>query len=646
MDSTDGDRDDTLETLRAGEESLRDVADHIREVIWLFDWDSQQVVYVSPAYETVWGRKVEDLYARYDEWADSIHPDDLEHAQESFARVLESGGGEPREYRIVRPDGEVRWVLDRAFPIRDENGEIRRVTGLAEDITDRKLAEESLRDSEARYRAVVDDMPALVCRFLTDGTLTFVNKAYCEYFSSSPEDLVGQDFFQFLPEAERERVRDHFLSLDASKPMVTYEHQVIAPGGGIAWQQWTDRALFDDANAVVEYQSVGMDITSRKKLEEELVKVQKLESLGVLAGGIAHDFNNLLTAMLGNIGLALIYTGHESRSREPLEDAEKAISRAKDLTMQLLTFARGGVPVRKKRFIKNLIRDSANLALRGSNVKCEYSIAGDLWPVEVDEGQISQVVHNLVLNADQSMPQGGNMTVRGENLDMLADSGLPIEEGRYVRISVSDQGTGISEEHLAKVFDPYFTTKQKGSGLGLAVAYSIIAKHSGHLAVESELGKGSVFRFYLPAAEGMVAEDEGRQGAALRGTGRILLMDDEGIVRKVGGALLGDMGFNVEFAADGEDAVAKYKQSRSKGQGFDAVILDLTVPGGVGGKEAVKAIREVDPGAKVIVSSGYSNDPVMADHKRHGFDAVLAKPYTMEELGEVLRDVGVGGRAE
>ncbi|MGD2270040.1 MAG: PAS domain-containing protein, partial [Desulfobacterales bacterium] len=278
------------EAGRQSEERFREITENIREVFWLFDWSKKRVLYCSPAYEAVWGRSLKDLYDKYDEWADSIHPDDLEYAQTSFKKILETGGGEPREYRIIRPDGSIRWVLDRGFAIKDENGTVIRITGIAEDITERKITEGAYRKSEERYRAVVEDMPAMICRFRPDGTLTFVNNAYCEYFATKKDSLLGRSFFQFIPEEEREKVRNTFLSLNKDKSMITYEHQVLGPDGNIVWQEWTDRALFSEEGKITEYQSIGQDITERKMAEEERIRSEaRLEE----AQKIAHvgDWN-------------------------------------------------------------------------------------------------------------------------------------------------------------------------------------------------------------------------------------------------------------------------------------------------------------------------------------------------------------------
>jgi signal transduction histidine kinase/ActR/RegA family two-component response regulator len=391
----------------------------------------------------------------------------------------------------------------------------------------------------------------------------------------------------------------------------------------------------------------------RMRMSEDLMKGQKLESLGILAGGIAHDYNNLLTAIMANISLAAQVENTESRAYkekpegvvlESLKDAEKATLQAKELTRQLITFAKGGAPVKALvSDIGELIKGSAGFASRGSNVRCEFSIPDDLYPVEADKGQINQVLQNLIINAEQAMPDGGVIKVKAGNMTVAEDNLLQLKAGEYVKTTLEDQGTGIPRENLSKVFDPYFTTKEAGSGLGLAIAYSIIKTHGGHLSVETELGAGSTFTIYLPASGKKVEKEEPpevvRVAEARAGGGRVLVMDDDELVRKVVCRVLSKVGFEISSAKSGIEAIEMYTEASSSDRPFDLVIMDLTVPGGLGGKETIEELLDIDPEVKAIVSSGYSTDPVMKDFRKYGFKGAVIKPYNIEELMSVVRKV-------
>ncbi|MFW5792088.1 MAG: hybrid sensor histidine kinase/response regulator, partial [Desulfohalobiaceae bacterium] len=397
--------------------------------------------------------------------------------------------------------------------------------------------------------------------------------------------------------------------------------------------------IYDSRNEIIGSVLVFRDVSERRQQEIARLRSEKLESLGVLAGGIAHDFNNILTAILNNIILARLDSSNPEGVRGKLTEAEQATLRAKQLTQQLLTFSKGGVPVRESTSIGELIIDSATFSLRGSNVRCTFSIQEGLWPADVDCGQIVQVVDNLVINADQAMPDGGEIHIRVENLEVADGSGLPLFPGRYVQISVIDHGVGIPENLLQQIFDPYFTTKDTGNGLGLATAYSIVKNHGGHVEVDSKPGAGSTFRIQLPAACAAPEQRATESQAPLTGQGKILVMDDEPSVRDILKETLDYLGYQPDFAPDGQQAIDLYTRHLQEGRPFDAVIMDLTIPGGMGGKEAIQELLRIDPDVRAIVSSGYSQDPVMAHYERHGFKNVLMKPYTVDEVGRKLHAV-------
>lgn len=379
------------------------------------------------------------------------------------------------------------------------------------------------------------------------------------------------------------------------------------------------------------------DVSERKRVEREILKAQKLEALGILAGGIAHDFNNILTVILGHISLARVSGGMSESALSRLGETEKALKRAHDLAQQLLTFARGGVPVTGPVSIRDLVRESTQFVLSGSKLRCDLRLPDGLWAVEVDPGQVNQVLNNVLINALQAMPAGGTIEVGGQNLTVLDGQVPELPGGRYVRLDITDHGTGIPHDLLPRIFDPYFTTKQKGSGLGLATAYSIMRSHGGTMAVESELGKGTTFRLYLPISSKAPVQSQEIPGATLVGRGRVLVMDDEGAVREVLEGMLAHLGYETSGAAHGAQAIEVYQEARRQGRPFDLVVLDLTIRGGMGGKEALQQLLRIDPGAKIVASSGYSNDPAMSRPEECGFLAVLPKPYRLSDVERVLR---------
>ncbi len=393
-------------------------------------------------------------------------------------------------------------------------------------------------------------------------------------------------------------------------------------------------------NAIFGVWLLKRNITEKKRTEQEILKGQKLESLGVLAGGIAHDFNNLLTGILGNISMVQANSNVDFVAAERLQEAGRAVRRAQNLTQQLLTFSKGGAPIKTSASIADLLRDSTRFVLRGSSVRCQFSLPADLWPVEMDPGQISQVIENLTINSVQAMPQGGTVFVHARNTEIRPGGSLPLKEGKYVRVSIADQGSGIPKKDLQRIFDPYFTTKEKGSGLGLATSYSIVKRHGGLLAVRSRLGVGTIVSFFLPCSPRAVAmADAARYSRVTKGTGRILVMDDDDLIIDLAGELLSSLGYEVTLAKNGGEAVTIYRNAKRQGRPFDLVILDLTVPGGMGGKQTLSELLSIDTHVKAIASSGYSDDPVMSDPMRFGFNAVLPKPYDVLQLSRVVHAV-------
>ncbi len=497
---------------------------------------------------------------------------------------------------------------------------------------------QSLQQSEARFRAIASTAADGIIVIDSRGRIAYWNHAAEKMFGYAHGEVVGKDMHSLIAKpADHEpyqRGFERFIQTGMGPAMGgTLEFMAIRKDETTFPIEVSMSSV--ELNGARHAVGVLRNISDRKRTENELVKIEKLESLGILAGGIAHDFNNLLTVILGSISLAQLDANPSDPLYQRLSDGTKAVLRARDLTQQLLTFARGGAPVRKTASIRDIVEEACGFSLSGSNVKCTFSFDEGLRPVDVDAGQISQVMHNLVINAAQAMPGGGGIHVSCENTTVDAGDMLPLMDGRYVKISVKDQGVGIPREILSKIFDPYFTTKLKGSGLGLATSYSIVKKHGGYIGVESETGAGSIFHVYLPASlQELPAKPPQPKGPP--GKGKILVMDDEEAVRQIVGEMLKGLGYEPSFARDGVEALAIYQRAAQTGAAFNAVIMDLTIPGGMGGKETIGKMLELDPRARVIVASGYSNDPVMADFESHGFSGVIAKPYTMDVLATTL----------
>jgi len=502
------------------------------------------------------------------------------------------------------------------------------------EITERKMAEENLKSFSQKMETIINSSSDFIILKDKDFRMLVANEQTAKFLNTPVKDTIGKTDFDFMSKEAAERCRrSDEVALRSDGPV--HSEECIRD----RWFHVVKQRVMDSDGNITGIVAVIRDITERKKMEEELLRGQKLESLGVLAGGIAHDFNNALTGILGNIALAKMLVNPEDKISKKLAAAEKATLRAQKLTQQLLTFSMGGAPVKKITSIAELIEESTDFALRGSSAKCEYSIAKDLWPVEVDEGQIGQVIGNLIINAQQAMPEGGTIKVRAENIAVTADNPFSLKAGRYLKISIEDQGIGISGEHLSKIFDPYFTTKQKGSGLGLATTYSIIKNHAGHITVESKLGVGTTFYIYIPASEKKALIRKDAEKSHMPGNGKILVMDDEIDIRESIGEVLTLLGYEISLAGNGIKAIELYTKARESGNPFDAVIMDLTISGGMGGKETIKKLFEIDPHVRAIVSSGYSNDPIMSEFKKYGFRDVIVKPYKIEELSRVLHRV-------
>jgi PAS domain S-box-containing protein len=505
-------------------------------------------------------------------------------------------------------------------------------------------AQEALQQQREWLEVTLASIGDAVIATDTDGIITFINPVAETLTGWSTQEARGRpiaEVFRIINETTRQPV-------DSLVARVLHEGRLVGlePHTVLLTRDGHEVAIADSA-APIRYNDgeihgvvlVFSDVSTQRRLEEELLRARKIESVGLLAGGIAHDFNNLLTGILGNISLAKMFAGADERIVKRLVEAERACHRATGLTQQLLTFAKGGAPVRQTVCIAELLRESTIFALRGSNVRADLTIADDLWTVDADTDQLSQVIHNVLLNAVQAMSDGGSVQVQAENTMISAGSMLQLPEGPYLKIAVADHGCGIPADILPNIFDPYFTTKTSGSGLGLATAYAIVTKHNGYMTATSEVGSGSVFSIYLPASTHRLSPVQEAPILSSDGTGKVLVMDDEEAIRDLLSEILTTLGYEVVCTRDGMEATAAYQHAQAAGQPFTAVILDITVPGGVGGKEAMARLQVIDPQVKALISSGYANDPIMANFTQYGFSGVVTKPYTVERLKHALQRV-------
>lgn len=588
--------------------------------------------------EEIQGKSLFDFYP--EEMAARFHRDNRE--------VVESGLPKLNIVEVVETPGGAIWVKTDKLPIPDFEGNVRGIIGLSMDITEVKKAERLVLEEKERLLATI--------RSIGDGVITTDNAGHVGLMNGVAEFLTGwsqeeaagkslSDVFVIIDTDSRKRAADPVeTALNRKSTVALGESIVLISRKGVEYYVAASAAPIISQGELRGGVLVFRDITEKLNGEEELLKAKKLESVGLLAGGIAHDFNNILTGLFGNIELAKMSLPGDHKACRYIESANRSLERAIHLSKQLLTFAKGGEPVLEDVRIADTIQDIVSFNLSGSNVRTEIALPDDLWPLKADKGQIGQVFANLVINARQAMPIGGTIFIEGENLDSIVDETLPHLKGKFVRITVRDEGVGMSGSLIDRIFDPYFTTKQEGSGLGLATVHSIVQKHHGHISVSSRPGEGTAFRIYLPA-EG---QTEPLKNDVICGEyamdnllkmGRVLVMDDEEMVREVVGAMLEALGHHVEYASDGGEALQMYRQALSD-KPFSFVLLDLTIPGGMGGKETAEKLRAIDPEVRMIVYSGYSEDPVVAHFADYGFCGRLLKPFKLEELKKVVQQLG------
>lgn len=561
--------------------------------------------------------------------------------------VLEKGRAHNLRYPFETLSGKKRWALHDSYLVTDEESKEQFIQVIIRDITALKEAEAERDQEHERLLVTLRSIGDGVIATDAEGKITLLNREAEALTGWKEEDARGRklaDVFKIINEFSR-------------KPAVNPVEQVLASGMVVGLanhtvlvsRDGTERSIADSGAPIFnsEGEIVGVvlvfrDVTDELRTQEERERREKLESLGLLAGGIAHDFNNILTSVVGNISLArlCLESGDSDELTECLKQAEAAALQTRALTNQLLTFSKGGAPVRRRVFIGDFLRDSVTFALHGSPVESRFSIEEELWPVEADLDQLTQVVNNLVINAKQAMANGGVISVCAQNVVADGSQSAPVKQGEYVVLKFEDSGVGIPSDKLAKIFDPYYTTKQDGTGLGLATVYSIVKRHEGNVTVESSPGRGARFLVYLPASPDKSRDSQAFHERAADGGGRrILLMDDEDAVRATCASMLRRLKYEPVTVSCGEEAIASFRRAMEEDRPFAAVILDLTIKAGTGGADTIRSLRELDPDVKAIVASGYSTDPVMSEYGFYGFDNVIHKPYNVIDLAKALADI-------
>jgi PAS domain S-box-containing protein len=538
--------------------------------------------------------------------------------------------------KVIKLDEEYdnRHFTTIKFPIVQNNKTL--LAGYTIDITDRKRAEEDLQNSEKRYRQLFDASPDGIVLIGSDGCIASANTTQARmYHCDSPDQLLGMHATLLVAPSFRNysaQIMVRRLNGEAIPPVY---YELIRKDGTTFFGETSASILQNTDGKITGYICITREITERKQMEEELQKVQKLDALGLLAGGIAHDFNNLMGGIFGYIDMANVES-KDKKVTHYLTKALNTIDRARGLTLQLLTFAKGGAPIKKIDTLFPFIRETAQFALSGSNVSSSFDVPENLWPCDFDKNQIGQVIDNIIINAKQAMSDGGSIELSAKNITLSEKDHSPLPNGDYVKIAIKDYGIGIPKEILPRIFDPFYTTKATGHGLGLATCYSIIKRHNGCIEVESEPGKGSTFHIFLPAAKDSASSSQEIPAATHKGSGAFLIMDDEEVMRETIGSMLESLGYNVVYKENGSAAIDFVVEEIKAKRKIAGMIFDLTIPGGIGGKESIAEIRKIGLEAPAFVTSGYAKDPVMANPAEHGFVASICKPFRKSELAEML----------
>jgi PAS domain S-box-containing protein len=611
--------------------------------------------YYSPMWKSMLGYQPEELPDSQQTWLDLVHPEDRQGAVAAHAQrnIGESRRPFSHVLRLRHKAGHHVRVHASGVDFFAPDGRLLRTLGVHADVDGLKTAAAALAHEKEFLASLLDSLAEGIVTADSSGKVTYLNasaRALCGLSGAEAMGLPVEGFYRRIGAQARRQADNPVRAALATGRRAVGPDPVNLRAEGLPERIVGDHAapILNAAGAVEGAVLMLQEINEVHGTTEEVLKAGQLESLGVLAGGIAHDFNNLLTAMLGNLSVARFAGGLPGHAVDALDRAERACWRARDLTGQLLTFARGGDPVRAPLALLPTVEQSIRGVLKEHpNIRFELAPAEPLPTIEADKAQLEQAIAHITLNAVQAMPDGG--TLRAAVRLVTSPGGPPGLEragqgaGAYVEVALTDTGIGIAPENLAKIFDPFFSTRPNGTGLGLAMAYSIVRKHDGHLRVESRLGEGSSFTLYLPVSpQAMPPLREALGGTAGASTSRVLFMDDDADILELAGAVLRLLDYDPVLTRDGNEAIDAYQEARAAGRPFAAVILDLTIPGGMGGRDTIRRLREIDPDVRAIVSSGYSNDAVLSEHRAHGFRAMVAKPYRMEDLARALSEaIGV-----
>lgn len=634
--------------LRESERKYRNLLDVANEGIMVIDANSA-IIYVNERFLKMLGYQHDEVIGK--QLIDLVDAQDAPYMVERIGQRMR-GVEERYDIRLIHKGGQRILTMINASPMYDDERRYVGSVSLIMDVTEKRRMENDLRGEKERLSVTLRSIGDGVIVTDNDGRVALMNDVAESLTGWKQEEAVSrplEEVFNIINEATGMRSENPAEKvLRMGRIVGLANHTILVARDGTRRVLGDSGApIRDDRGNILGVVLVFRDETSERRLEAEMVKMQRLESIGILAGGIAHDFNNYLTAIEGNITLARMRLEPSNASvLDRLSDAEKASVMARSLTKQLLVFSKGGEPVKRMADIGRILADSLRITLSGSNVHYRLEVEPDLWSIEVDEGQIGQTFNNIIMNARDAMPNGGIVKVSAMNVDLRLDEARSCNPGEYVSISIKDHGSGIPPDQINRLFDPYYTTKKNGKGLGLAIVHSVIKQHDGTVLVHSEEGKGTTFTIRLPVPYAHSEPDKEDEDAAETGHGRVLWMDDEAMIREVSGELLAYLGYQVEMAKNGEEAIDKYRTSKDSDVPFDIVVLDLTVPGGMGGEETMMRLMEIDPDVKAIVCSGYSNDPVMARYYDYGFRGVLSKPFSIEDLSAKLCDIMKTGRQQ